>query len=89
MLMECFTTETDKTSLKINYMRSIRRLREAASRSTLSPPDLLEPVMKGLTRSIKMEDNEKSKSQTSNFTNFDALLCILLWDLMCITQEYI
>jgi hypothetical protein len=81
--MECFKTETDKTSVKCSYLRSIRRLREAASPSTLSPPDLSEPVRKDLSCGIKMGDNEKSKSRTSKFTNFEALLCIILWDLMC------
>lgn len=86
--MEWFTTETDKTSFKIIYTRSFRRLRQAASRSTLSPPDLSEPFMKGLTCGIKMGDREKWKSRTSKFTNFEDLLCILLCYLMCITQEY-
>jgi hypothetical protein len=44
--------------------------------------------MIGLTCDIKTGDNEKSKSRTSKFTNFETMLCILLWDLMRITQEY-
>jgi len=43
--------------------------------------------MNGLTCDITTGDNEKSKSWTSKFTKFETLLCILLWDLMCITQE--
>jgi hypothetical protein len=48
--MECFTIETANLLLNAVFMRSIRRLQEPATPYTLSPEDLSEPVMKGLSQ---------------------------------------
>jgi hypothetical protein len=45
--------------------------REMKSFNQLTFYDLLEPGMKGRKNSIKMGGNERSKSRTSRYTNFE------------------